>query len=90
MAFIKENPDEAYAIMAKSFNLSASDFKDVVGGIRWLDLAENRRLFGTDDAPGSLYKNFTVVGDVLRRNRPSVYMAKPEEHLGHAFVQAGG
>src|ERR1051326_2647817 len=88
MAFIKEHPDEANEIMARSFSLSVNDFKDVVGGIRWLDLPDNRRLFGTDDAPGSLYKNFAVVGDVLRRQRPDVYVAKTEEHLGRSFIQA--
>jgi NitT/TauT family transport system substrate-binding protein len=87
MDFIKTNPDEAYAIMAKAFDLSVNDFKDTVGGIRWLDLPENRRLFGTDAAPGPLYKNFTVVNDVLRKNRPEVYQAKPEDHLTSAFIQ---
>lgn len=87
MAFIREHPDEAHEIMARSFNLPVNDFKDVVGGIRWLDLPENHRLFGTDDAPGSLYKNFAVVGDVLRRHRPDVYAAKTEDHLSRAFVR---
>lgn len=87
ITFIKEYPDEANDIMARSFNLPVNDFKDVVSGIRWLDLQENRRLFGTDDAPGSLYNNFTVIGDVLRRQRPDVYTAKTEDHLGRAFIQ---
>ena len=88
MAFIKSNPDEAYDIMAKSFNLPVSDFKDVVSGIKWLDIAENRRLFGTDYNPGSLYKNFVVVRDVLRHNRSDVYESKAEDHLTRAFIQA--
>ena len=87
MEFIKSNPDEANAIMAKAFNLSVNDFKDTVGGIRWLDLPENRRLFGTDATPGPLYKNFVVVGDVLRGNRPEVFRAKPEDHLTRSFIQ---
>lgn len=88
MAFIKSNPDEANAIMAKAFNLSVPDFKDTVGGIVWTDLPDNQRLFGTDSNPGPLYKNFTVVRDVLRRNRSEVYEAKPEDHLTRSFVQA--
>jgi NitT/TauT family transport system substrate-binding protein len=87
MAFIKSNPDEANDIMAKSFNLPVNEFKDIVGGIRWLDLQDNLQLFGTDQAPGQLYKNFTIVNDVLRRNRPDVFQAKPEEHLSRAFIQ---
>lgn len=87
MEYIKSNPDEANAIMAKAFDLSVNDFKDTVGGIRWLDLPDNRRLFGTDAAPGPLYKNFGVVGDVLRGNRPNVFKAQPEDHLTRSFIQ---
>jgi NitT/TauT family transport system substrate-binding protein len=87
MAFIKSNPDEAYSIMAKAFSLPVNEFKDVVGGIRWLDFQDNQQLFGTDQAPGPLYKNFTIVNDVLRRNRSDVFQAKPEEHLSRTFIQ---
>jgi len=87
MEFIKSNPDEANTIMAKAFNLSVADFKDTVGGIVWLDLSDNQRLFGSDNSPGPLYKNFTVVRDVLHRNRSDVFQAKPEDHLTRSFVQ---
>ena len=88
MSFIKSNPDEAYAIMAKAFNLSVSDFKDTVGGIVWLDLPENQRLFGTDASPGPLYKNFTIVRDVLHGNRSDVFQSQPQDHLTRSFVQS--
>lgn len=87
MSFIKSNPDEAYAIMSKAFNLPVNEFRDVVSGIRWLDLQDNQRLFGTDADPGPLYKNFTIVNDVLRRNRPEVFQAKPDDHLSRKFIQ---
>ena len=54
MAFIKTNPDTAYSLMSKAFNLPVTEFKDTVSGIRWLDFDDNRRLFGTKEAPGSL------------------------------------
>jgi NitT/TauT family transport system substrate-binding protein len=73
MAFIKTNPDAAYPIMAKAFDLPINEFKDTVSGIKWLDLDDNKRLFGTKEAPGPLVHNFGVVVDVLKRNRPSVY-----------------
>jgi hypothetical protein len=50
-------------------------------------LQDNQQLFGTEQAPGPLYKNFTVVNDVLRRNRPDVFQAKPEDHLSRALIQ---
>ena len=74
MEYIKAQPDDAYAIMAKSFNLPVNEFKDVVGGIRWLDIADNRQLFGTEAEPGVIYKSFVVVRDVLRHNRAEVYL----------------
>ena len=87
MEFIKSNPDEANTIMAKAFNLTVSEFKDSVGGITWLDLADNQRLFGTNDSSAPLYKNFTVVRDVLHRNRSDVFQANPQDHLTRTFVQ---
>jgi NitT/TauT family transport system substrate-binding protein len=88
MEFIKIQPDDANKIMARAYNLPIKDFKDIVSGIKWLDLAENRRLFGTDAEAGGLYKNFNVVRDVLRRNRPEVYFAQPNEHLNRNFILA--
>jgi NitT/TauT family transport system substrate-binding protein len=81
MAYIQQDPADAYPIMAKSFNLSVNDFKDTVSGIHWLDLPQNRALFGTANAPGALFKNFDVVDDVLRRNRPDVFPAKAQDYL---------
>lgn len=81
MAYIRQNPDDANALMAKSFNLSVNDFKDTVGGIRWLDLSENHVLYGTATSPGPLFTNFGVVDDVLRRNRPDVFPVKAGDYL---------
>ena len=87
MEFIRESPDEANAIMSKAFNLPVDEFKDIVSGIKWLDLEENRELFGTADAPGPLFANFVVVRGVLQRNRPEVYNALAEEHLSREFIK---
>ena len=73
--------------MARAFNLPIGEFKKLAGGIRWLDLADNQRLFGTAN-PGVLFKNFTIVGDVLRRNRPGVFQAKPEDYLMPSFIRS--
>ncbi len=86
MAFIKSNPDEAYPIMAKAFNLPLNEFKDAVSGINWLDLDENRKLFGTNETPGPLVQNFGVVVEVLKRNRPSAYPAKAATYLIGDFI----
>jgi NitT/TauT family transport system substrate-binding protein len=85
--FIAEHPDEANEIMAKSFNLPVAEFKDIAAGVKWLDVDDNHRLFGTAKEPGPLYSNFAVVRDVLKRNRPSVYDAQAEDHLTRDFVE---
>jgi hypothetical protein len=87
MAFIKTNPDAAYPIMAKAFDLPINEFKDTVSGIKWLDLDDNKRLFGTKEAPGPLVQNFGVVVDVLKRNRPSVYPSKAANYLDRDFIK---
>jgi NitT/TauT family transport system substrate-binding protein len=86
VVFLREHPDEAFPIMAKAFNLSVNDFKDSSGGVIWLDLADNQRLFGTDAAPGVLYQNFAVARDVLKHNRPDVFMSEPEHYLNRSFI----
>lgn len=57
--FLKANPDEGYAIMAKGVGgwlHDAKDFKDAASGIEYLDLARNREMFGTNEAPGQLHE----------------------------------
>ena len=87
MKFINDSPSEAFDIMAKAFNLPVEEFRDTVGGIRWLDLPENQALFGTDQAPGPLYDNFGVVVDVLRHNRADVFQATAGDYLIRTFIQ---
>ena len=84
--FISDSPDEAYDIMAKSFDLPVDEFKDIAGGVKWLSLSDNRTLFGTEAADGPIYRQFDVVGNVLRRNRDSVYKAEAKSHLTREFI----
>ena len=86
LKLIEQSPDSSNEIMAKAFNLPVAEFKDIAGGIKWLDLPENQKLFGTTDKPGALYSNFDLVGDVLRRHRPAVYKAKGEDHLSRELI----
>ncbi len=86
IAFIKSNPDEANSIMAKSFDLPADEFKDIVSGIKWLDLEENKYLFGDASADGPLYESFDVVRDVLKRHRKDVFDAKRDDHLTREMI----
>lgn len=84
--FIRRSPDEAYPIMAAAFNLSVDEFKDIASGVRWLDLEENKRLYGTPQAPGPLFSNFGLVVEVLQRNRPGVFNAAADQYLVRDFI----
>lgn len=48
LEYIKTNPDDAYAIMAKGLNMPLGDFKDIVPGLKWTDRQVNKQLFGVD------------------------------------------
>jgi NitT/TauT family transport system substrate-binding protein len=57
--FLKTNPDEGYAIMAKGVGgwiEKPEDFKAAAGGIQYLDKAANAGLFGEPGKDGSLHK----------------------------------
>ncbi|HRI06340.1 MAG TPA: ABC transporter substrate-binding protein [Nannocystaceae bacterium] len=86
VAFIRTDPDEAFKIMSTAFGLPNQEFADIVGGITWLDLADNRRLFGSATEPGQLRVAFDTVNSVLRRNRPSVYASTADEYLVRDFI----
>jgi len=90
LEFIRQSPDEANRIMSEAFHLPEAEFKDIASAVRWLDLEDNRALFGTEAAPGPLYSNFVTIREVLTRNRPGVYPAQPDEHLTRRYVEQLG
>lgn len=86
LEFIKTSPDQAYQIMAKSFDLKVDEFKDIAAGVRWLGLKDNQELFGTEQN-GILFESFNTVMEVLKKNRSSVYPATSKEYLNSTFVK---
>jgi NitT/TauT family transport system substrate-binding protein len=60
--FLKSNPDESYAIMAKGIGgwiEKPEDFKAAAGGIQYLDKVGNAALFGEAGKDGSLHQTVT-------------------------------
>lgn len=51
----KSNPDESNEIMSKYYNISASDFKDLITGVKWPTYQENLTYFGTKSQSGKIY-----------------------------------
>lgn len=44
--YVKSNPDDAKEIMAKHYNLSVSEFSDIISGLIWPSYQENISYFG--------------------------------------------
>jgi NitT/TauT family transport system substrate-binding protein len=86
IAFIGTNRDEAFAIMAKAFNLSVPEFTDIVGGIRWLDLTENQELFEGGTVDSKLARSMSTVVEVLQRHYPETFKTEPKTVIDSSFV----
>jgi hypothetical protein len=75
--YLKSNSDDATTIISEYLNAPADDVKGMVAGDTIYGLAENKRLFGTEDAPGPVYQsmqavvNFAVESKLIV-NAPSV------------------
>jgi len=75
--YLKSNPDDAAAIISEYLNAPADDVKAMLAGDTIYGLADNERLFGTEDAPGDVYQsmqsvvNFAVESKLID-NAPSV------------------
>jgi len=87
LAFIRTNHDEAFSVMAKEFKLPVAEFTDIVGGIRWIDLPENERMFAGGASGSKLSQAVKTVVDVLKRNHPQTYDTDPASILEPSFVE---
>jgi len=75
--YIKTNPQDAYAIMAKAEGISTEEFASHVEGIKYLDLNNNVELFGSD-SNGRIYTTTQQISQLLAdnnvtRNLPDVH-----------------
>lgn len=55
MVYTRHHKKAAYAIMAKAMGQTQEQFTQSARGVRWYDLAMNRKYFGTREQPGQLY-----------------------------------
>lgn len=46
--YIKENPKESYEIMGKTFGLNEKEFEELIQGIKWNSLEENKLFFDSN------------------------------------------
>ena len=83
--YINSNPDDAYQIMAKAFDVSVQDMKDFKTGVSWIDKAENIKLFDkTSDI--NAYKTYDLVCSILNKNGDTNVCLKSEDKLTNEIV----
>jgi NitT/TauT family transport system substrate-binding protein len=83
--YIQTNPDEAYEIMAKAFDVSVQDMKDFQTGISWLGRDENRNMFNKNNQLNA-YKTFEQVCNILVKNGEAAACPNPENILNSQVV----
>ena len=62
LEYLDKHPQESYAMMAKGVGgwiENPADFEAAAGGIKYIDLAGNKALFGTPGADGTLFQTVT-------------------------------
>lgn len=68
LAYQKEHPEEAAALMAKRQGVTVDEFLRGLTGAHIPDLKENRRLLGTAQQPGPLHQTVDRLGNFLVRH----------------------
>lgn len=89
LAFLNENPDEAYAIMAKGVGgwlEDPTEFKATVTGIEYLNKDRNMELFGTPDAHGQLYQTLDYALEIWRDFGRVQVESTAADIIDHSFV----
>ena len=84
LAYMKEQPLEAAAGMARRHNLTVEEFLQGLDGAHVPDLSENRELMGSSSAPGRLHETaarmakFLVRHGLTRRSVSGTDLIRPE------------
>lgn len=83
--YSNSNPDDAYEIMAKSFNVSKQEMKDFKTAITWYSKEDNISMFNRN-SPTNAYQIFQMVGDVLEKNGSAKLRFKPEDKITDKII----
>ncbi len=76
LEYIKTNPQDAYAIMAKHYDVTPAEFQELIGGLDWPNLTEQKQFFGTSKEPGQIYKIADTFIDVFLETKQ--LLTKPD------------
>jgi NitT/TauT family transport system substrate-binding protein len=88
MAFIKDHPDEAYAIVAKYFSTTVDDVKEQAKGAYNIPVAEMGGYFTPHDDAKSLFTSGKLIADVLVKRGQIKAAPKIEDTFDAKFVSS--
>lgn len=83
--YVKSNPDDAYTIMAKAFNVSKQEMIDFKSVMTWYSKEDNISMFNRSSAT-NVYQIFQLVGDVLEANGSAKLRFKPEDKITNDII----
>ena len=82
IAYYQSNPNDFIKLSAPHFDLSPADFKaSIDGSLNYTDLATAQKYFGTNAAPGSIYKVFDTMMSLNMMNNAASVKLSPK----HSF-----
>lgn len=88
MTFMKEHPDEAYAIVAKYFSTTVDDVKEQAKGAYNIPVSEMAGYFTPHDDAKSLFTSGKLIADVLVKRGQIKAEPKIEDTFDAKFVSA--
>lgn len=88
MAFLSENPDEAYAIVAKYFATTVDDVKEQAKGVYNVPVPEMAGYFGPREDAKSLFTSGKLIADILIARGQIKAAPKIEDTFTDEFVKS--
>jgi NitT/TauT family transport system substrate-binding protein len=88
--YAKAHPLEASEIMAKYFEVDPQKYRDILKGVEFADLERNREYFGTDDAPGPIYRVAARASEIWLKAGVIANTVPEQRIIATGFVQQSG
>lgn len=87
MDYWKNNKDESDQIMADGLKIDLKEFTSTVPGLKFLDKEDNKKLFGTNANPGSIYEATKNDIDFYVEQKIIEKAITPESIINSKFVE---
>ncbi len=87
MEYWKQNEEEANQIMADGLKIDLAEFTGTVTGLKFFDKEDNKSLYGTDSAKGSIYESTQNAIDFYSEQKIIDVKPNVEDIVEATFVQ---